>query len=165
MMINSRKRKASERDDIFSTKPNKKSAVSRGRSESSQPTYAVRSKSKEELDLLYQRKVQEVRTKYEKLLKKNPRKLVGPDIILELKRCEDCHDFINDSAMLLCDYCDDGYHMYCLNPPLDRKPVGEFTCPTCQRQLNEEGTVRTKLKGINKTIKKAQKVNLIFESR
>lgn len=164
-MINSRKRKASERDNIFTSKSNKKAALSRGRSQSAKSNFAIRSKSKEELDDLYQRKVQEVKKKYENLLKKNPRKVVGPEIISELKRCEECHDFLYSNEMILCDYCEDAYHMYCLTPPLERRPLGVFPCPSCQKQLDEEGTVPTKLKGINKTIKKVQKVNIFLESR
>ena len=33
--------------------------------------------------------------------------------------------------MLLCDGCDDSYHTFCLNPPLDKIPEGDWFCPTC----------------------------------
>ena len=33
--------------------------------------------------------------------------------------------------MLLCDSCDAPYHTYCLNPPLDEVPEGNWICPEC----------------------------------
>jgi hypothetical protein len=36
--------------------------------------------------------------------------------------------------MLLCDKCDDGWHMKCLNPPLYYKPKGDWFCPCCDVQ-------------------------------
>ena len=36
-----------------------------------------------------------------------------------------------DEQLLLCDGCDDSYHTFCLNPPLDKIPEGDWFCPTC----------------------------------
>jgi hypothetical protein len=94
-----------------------------------------RSKSIEELDILYQIHCEKVRNKYEKILKKHPNKNISMDRYIELKRCEACCDFINDKYMVLCDYCDDGYHIYCLNPPLEKIPRGVFSCDPCKKQL------------------------------
>lgn len=33
--------------------------------------------------------------------------------------------------MLLCDSCDLGYHMECLDPPLSTVPIDEWFCPEC----------------------------------
>lgn len=33
--------------------------------------------------------------------------------------------------MLLCDNCDNGWHTYCLTPPLDEVPEGAWLCPDC----------------------------------
>lgn len=33
--------------------------------------------------------------------------------------------------MLLCDGCDLGYHLECLDPPMDTVPVEEWFCPDC----------------------------------
>jgi hypothetical protein len=33
--------------------------------------------------------------------------------------------------MLLCDGCDHGYHMFCLEPPLVAVPKGDWFCPGC----------------------------------
>lgn len=33
--------------------------------------------------------------------------------------------------MLLCDGCDDSYHTFCLMPPLQEIPKGDWRCPKC----------------------------------
>jgi PHD and RING finger domain-containing protein 1 len=33
--------------------------------------------------------------------------------------------------MLLCDGCDLGYHLECLDPPMDTVPLEEWFCPDC----------------------------------
>lgn len=33
--------------------------------------------------------------------------------------------------MLLCDECNRGYHMYCLDPPLSSIPKSQWFCPPC----------------------------------
>ncbi|KAK9824700.1 hypothetical protein WJX72_012482 [[Myrmecia] bisecta] len=42
--------------------------------------------------------------------------------------------------ILLCDGCDAGYHIYCLDPPLGEIPAGEWYCPACarERQLHQK---------------------------
>ena len=45
--------------------------------------------------------------------------------------CQICGSASMADPMLLCDECDKGYHMHCLNPPLERIPAGEWFCPTC----------------------------------
>eukprot|EP00053_Salpingoeca_punica_P021074 m.212609 g.212609 ORF g.212609 m.212609 type:complete len:1242 (-) comp20970_c0_seq1:141-3866(-) len=46
-------------------------------------------------------------------------------------RCKICHKAGMADKMLLCDKCDDGYHMYCLNPPLTTVPSGQWFCQRC----------------------------------
>jgi hypothetical protein len=36
--------------------------------------------------------------------------------------------------MLLCDGCDRGFHMFCLDPPLDQPPAAFWYCPACLPQ-------------------------------
>uniref|UniRef100_H2Y6C7 [Histone H3]-trimethyl-L-lysine(4) demethylase n=1 Tax=Ciona savignyi TaxID=51511 RepID=H2Y6C7_CIOSA len=42
-----------------------------------------------------------------------------------------CSKDSNDSLLLLCDGCDDSYHTFCLIPPLQNVPIGEWRCPKC----------------------------------
>ncbi|XP_046668844.1 uncharacterized protein LOC124359827 isoform X1 [Homalodisca vitripennis] len=53
--------------------------------------------------------------------------------------CEVCGLSDREDRMLLCDACDHGYHMECLNPPLDHVPIDEWYCPECAPQ---RGTMR-----------------------
>ncbi|KAI0265971.1 PLU-1-like protein-domain-containing protein [Gloeopeniophorella convolvens] len=45
--------------------------------------------------------------------------------------CEVCHNNDRGEEMLLCDNCDCGFHMFCLDPPLATIPKGSWFCPTC----------------------------------
>ncbi|NXI58420.1 PHRF1 protein, partial [Chloroceryle aenea] len=45
--------------------------------------------------------------------------------------CELCGRSDREDRMLLCDACDAGCHMECLNPPLSEVPVDEWFCPVC----------------------------------
>ena len=45
--------------------------------------------------------------------------------------CEVCRFVDSESTMLLCDYCDTGWHLHCLNPPLAQVPEGAWFCPPC----------------------------------
>lgn len=45
--------------------------------------------------------------------------------------CGACKSWKDWSTMLLCDLCDRGYHMHCLQPPLTSVPAGDWFCPVC----------------------------------
>ncbi|XP_076971379.1 PHD and RING finger domain-containing protein 1 isoform X2 [Tamandua tetradactyla] len=45
--------------------------------------------------------------------------------------CEVCGRSDHEDRLLLCDGCDAGYHMECLDPPLQQVPVDEWFCPEC----------------------------------
>ncbi|XP_013006024.1 PHD and RING finger domain-containing protein 1 isoform X3 [Cavia porcellus] len=45
--------------------------------------------------------------------------------------CEVCGRSDREDRLLLCDGCDAGYHMECLDPPLQEVPVDEWFCPEC----------------------------------
>jgi len=47
-------------------------------------------------------------------------------------RCRVCRRKGGDEFMLLCDACDNGYHMYCLRPPLKKIPSGDWFCNDCK---------------------------------
>ncbi|EIW76301.1 hypothetical protein CONPUDRAFT_139698 [Coniophora puteana RWD-64-598 SS2] len=45
--------------------------------------------------------------------------------------CEICQKKNRGEEMLLCDGCDCGFHMFCLDPPLSSIPKGQWFCHTC----------------------------------
>lgn len=45
--------------------------------------------------------------------------------------CEVCGMSDREDRMLLCDGCDLGFHLECLNPPLQAVPVGSWYCDEC----------------------------------
>lgn len=45
--------------------------------------------------------------------------------------CINCHRGDIEESMLLCDGCDDSYHTFCLIPPLNQIPKGDWRCPKC----------------------------------
>jgi hypothetical protein len=45
--------------------------------------------------------------------------------------CQVCKDHRHWDLMLLCDNCDSGWHTFCLSPPLDEVPEGDWLCPDC----------------------------------
>ena len=47
-------------------------------------------------------------------------------------RCRICRRKGGDEYMLLCDGCDHGYHTYCLRPPLQYVPEGDWFCYDCK---------------------------------
>ena len=51
------------------------------------------------------------------------------------KSCQRCHSSAQTKKMLMCDSCDRGYHMFCLEPPLEDLPEGEWNCPLCASRV------------------------------
>lgn len=45
--------------------------------------------------------------------------------------CIVCHRTDNPKRTILCDSCDKPFHIYCLTPPLERVPAGDWICNTC----------------------------------
>jgi hypothetical protein len=50
------------------------------------------------------------------------------------KACQICRMPDREAEMLLCDFCDAGWHMSCLSPPLEEVPKGDWACPQCLKQ-------------------------------
>ncbi len=48
--------------------------------------------------------------------------------------CEKCKGGHYEEKIILCDRCDRGWHMFCLSPPLNNVPEGEWICPTCMAE-------------------------------
>ncbi|XP_061427937.1 PHD and RING finger domain-containing protein 1-like isoform X1 [Lethenteron reissneri] len=53
--------------------------------------------------------------------------------------CEVCRSSDREDRLLLCDGCDAGYHMECLDPALDTVPVEEWFCPQCRPVRQQTG--------------------------
>jgi hypothetical protein len=49
--------------------------------------------------------------------------------------CEACLSPDAEDCLLLCDGCDKGYHIFCLDPPLPRIPDDEWLCPDCLAEV------------------------------
>ena len=60
-------------------------------------------------------------------------KMLQEEIKTIEKTCEVCKDANEDDSnvLLLCDNCNNAYHMKCLNPPLEEVPEGDWFCPKC----------------------------------
>ncbi|KAG5721932.1 Histone acetyltransferase MYST2 [Termitomyces sp. T112] len=50
---------------------------------------------------------------------------------IECKTCEICGRKGNDARILFCDFCDRGWHMDCMQPPIQEAPKGRWHCPKC----------------------------------
>ena len=50
--------------------------------------------------------------------------------------CLVCGNGTAEDRLLLCDGCDDSYHIFCLIPPLHEVPKGDWRCPKCLAQVS-----------------------------
>uniref|UniRef100_A0A915L1A2 [histone H3]-trimethyl-L-lysine(4) demethylase n=1 Tax=Romanomermis culicivorax TaxID=13658 RepID=A0A915L1A2_ROMCU len=50
---------------------------------------------------------------------------------IDLVLCKFCQKGDDESHLLLCDTCDHSFHTYCLLPPLNSVPKGDWRCPKC----------------------------------
>lgn len=83
--------------------------------------------------------------------KKNPQTNYRMKEYLYEKVCEVCNDIRNDHLMLLCDYCDDAYHTYCLQPKLESVPEEDvWICPLCYVEKNRK-EIEEKHQKLNKS--------------
>uniref|UniRef100_A0A8C7WQQ7 [histone H3]-trimethyl-L-lysine(4) demethylase n=1 Tax=Oryzias sinensis TaxID=183150 RepID=A0A8C7WQQ7_9TELE len=80
------------------------------------------------------------------LLKTNEREVIETELWLDRKTrkkkqvfvdqyiCLVCGSGSAEDRLLLCDGCDDSYHIFCLIPPLHEVPKGDWRCPKCLAQ-------------------------------
>lgn len=52
--------------------------------------------------------------------------------------CLVCESDDRDDELLMCDYCNDGYHIDCLDPPLDEVPDEEWFCDDCLAEIESD---------------------------
>ena len=55
------------------------------------------------------------------------------------ERCEVCGKSEDRQSILACDSCENGYHKYCLDPPVDSVPEWDWHCPRCLVGTGEFG--------------------------
>ena len=58
--------------------------------------------------------------------------------------CENCRSTTDEERMVLCDMCDSGYHIYCLEPKLKAIPEGEWICKVCLSVCRHETVCGTR---------------------
>ena len=56
--------------------------------------------------------------------------------------CQTCLRAHQGDEMLLCDGCNFGYHMQCLDPPIEAIPDGDWFCPVCMQEEEDEQRAR-----------------------
>lgn len=54
---------------------------------------------------------------------------------IDLYLCLVCGRGDEEDRLLLCDGCDDSYHTFCLIPPLQDVPKGDWRCPKCVAEV------------------------------
>uniref|UniRef100_A0A8C7K2B2 Lysine-specific demethylase 5A n=1 Tax=Oncorhynchus kisutch TaxID=8019 RepID=A0A8C7K2B2_ONCKI len=64
-------------------------------------------------------------------IKMGPRKETLEVNFIDLYMCLMCGRGDEEDRLLLCDGCDDSYHTFCLIPPLQDVPKGDWRCPKC----------------------------------
>ncbi|XP_032878038.1 remodeling and spacing factor 1 [Amblyraja radiata] len=70
--------------------------------------------------------------------------------------CKKCGLSNHPELILLCDFCDSGYHTACLRPPLMTIPDGEWFCPPCQHKFLCD-KLEERLENIDMMIKKKER--------
>lgn len=68
----------------------------------------------------------------------------------------------DDDKLLLCDRCNNGFHIFCLDPPLMEIPVAQWFCLDCSLQMNninQEQIAKEK----KEKLKKKKSKNMSFE--
>ncbi|XP_075975646.1 uncharacterized protein LOC142976245 isoform X2 [Anticarsia gemmatalis] len=63
---------------------------------------------------------------------------IGEMVPFDHTFCEVCFGEDNEEYMLLCDACDLGYHLACLDPPLLQVPDSQWFCPDCEVMLRSD---------------------------
>lgn len=68
----------------------------------------------------------------------NPPNFYGIMAQIDLYFCLVCGRGDEEDRLLLCDGCDDSYHTFCLIPPLQDVPKGDWRCPKCVAEVSQQ---------------------------
>ena len=87
-----------------------------------------------------------------------------PWLCLECKRCLICGMSANADDLLICDACDKGFHMDCMEPPLSSLPEGRWICPACVPPPNRRRGIRSSVSSLDTgpTPKRSRKVTSFY---
>lgn len=77
--------------------------------------------------------------------------------------CQICGLCDREEALLLCDECDNGYHLDCLDPPLSVVPIDEWHCPECQPAATSRGSRRDRSRSSSGLIGNEDDLLNVFE--
>ncbi|XP_023233588.1 lysine-specific demethylase 5A-like [Centruroides sculpturatus] len=77
-----------------------------------------------------------VRTSSENIMAQHT---INIEIVISIDQivCHTCGRGDAEESMLLCDGCDDSYHTFCLVPPLNEIPKGDWRCPKCVAEIDQ----------------------------
>ncbi|XP_054162039.1 histone acetyltransferase KAT6A-like [Oppia nitens] len=68
------------------------------------------------------------------------RSSLSPWQCMDCKTCNICHDSRDGENMLVCDFCDKGFHMNCHIPMVQLKPIGKWECNDCNTNKSSSKT-------------------------
>jgi hypothetical protein len=74
--------------------------------------------------------------------------------------CEECGTDEQPESLLLCDMCNLGYHLACLQPPLSAVPAGSWLCPKCAAVEGIQGLLQQREQERAQALAKQQQANL-----
>ena len=78
------------------------------------------------------------------------------------QRCNVCLSALGEQSMLVCDGCDELYHMHCLNPPLEEIPDGDWYCDVCEA-YDDDISSTVELEGCNGFVIESRKRSVAEE--
>ena len=70
---------------------------------------------------------------HKKPVPENTRLTLDEEARIDAIACVGCGARDREEALLLCDNCDDAWHLDCLQDELEGVPEGEWNCPKCEQ--------------------------------